>query len=586
MRIKCYSLSSAGAVRDHNEDYNQFWEPEDFDHRQKLGSIALLADGVGGEGNGDVASRLAVETALSAFKEARPDASANDVVRSMFDTAAATVFQNAQQKGRMATTLLVSLYRQGRATVAHVGDSRAYLIRGGNIKRLTTDHSYTSLQVKLGLLLERKAMTSEHRSTLTRSIGYEPMCHYDISTLDLSAGDIILHCSDGLYGFLLDDEILEAVIKYHPGEACKRLIALAEKRQVSDNVSVQIIQIWDVDRPQAGSSAPARPDGRPGHELGVGDVLDERFEITDVIAKSGMASLFKAIDRKTGAPVAIKVPYLQIESDPAGFDRFRREEEIGLQLNHPYILKMIAVEKKSRPYLVMEYLEGQTLSELLKHVHPLPEPDAVKIASRICEALEYMHQHGVVHRDMKPQNIMLCNDGSIRIMDFGIARALKSRRLTFVGFTPSMGTPDYMAPEQVRGSRGDERTDIYSLGTILYEMATGEVPFGGDSAYVIMNARVTGDPQAPRKLNNKLTPVIEEIILHAMERDPKRRYQSAKEMKAELDDFESVQLIGRFSRLQAPQMWKSRFRMLPMILGLILFQVGLFFLLFFLLRKH
>ena len=255
--------------------------------------------------------------------------------------------------------------------------------------------------------------------------------------------------------------------------------------------------------PQPAHPAAGRSENRPGHELGVGDLLDERFEITDVIAKSGMASLFKANDRQTGHAVALKVPYLQIESDPAGFDRFRREEEIGLLLNHPYILKVFPAEKKSRPYLVMEYLEGQTLSELLKSVRPLPEPDAVKIASRICEALDYMHQRGVVHRDLKPQNIMLCNDGSIRIMDFGIAKALASRRLTFVGFTPAMGTPDYMAPEQVRGSRGDQRTDIYSLGAILYEMATGEPPFGGDSAYVIMNARVTGDPVAPRKAQSQ-----------------------------------------------------------------------------------
>jgi len=227
---------------------------------------------------------------------------------------------------------------------------------------------------------------------------------------------------------------------------------------------------------------------------------------------------------------------------------------------------------------VMEYLEGQTLGELLKSVHPLPEPDAVKIASRICEALDYMHKGGVIHRDLKPQNIMLCNDGSIRIMDFGIAKAQASRRLTFVGFTPAMGTPDYMAPEQVRGSRGDQRTDIYSLGAILYEMATGETPFGGDSAYVIMNARVTGDPAAPRKVNPKLTPVLEEIILHAMERDPKRRYQSAAEMKKELDDYESVQMTDRCSRLQAPQMWKSRFRLLPIIFGYVVL-LGIIFLL-------
>ena len=182
-----------------------------------------------------------------------------------------------------------------------------------------------------------------------------------------------------------------------------------------------------------------------------------------------------------------------------------------------------------------------------------------------------MHEHGVVHRDLKPQNIMLCNDGTLRIMDFGIARAANARRLTFVGFTPTMGTPDYMAPEQVKGSRGDERTDIYSLGTIIYEMTTGEPPFAGDSPYVIMNARVTGDPQAPRKLNPKLTPVIEEIILHAMERDPKRRYQSATEMRTELENYESVELTNRCSRLQAPQLWKSKFRMLPMIMGFVLF---------------
>src|ERR1039458_5834013 len=475
MKIKCYQVSSAGPVRDHNEDFLLFWEPEEFEQLQQAGSIAIVADGVGGESNGDKASRLAAETALSAFKEAKPDASATALIRQIFDACAARVFQAAQHEGRMATTLLVSLFRHDKATIAHVGDSRAYLIRGGKIKRLTTDHSYTALQVKLGLLLERNAMTSPHRSTLTRSIGYEPMCHYDIATESLQQGDVILQCSDGLYGFILDEEILEAAVKYHPGEACKRLIALAEKRQVSDNVSVQIVQVWDVDHAQPPHPAISKNQGSPGRELGVGSLLDERFEITDVIAKSGMASLFKANDRQTGQSVALKVPYLQIESDPAGFDRFRREEEIGLQLNHPYILKVLPVEKKSRPYLVMEYLEGQTLGELLKSVRPLPEPDAVKIASRICEALAYMHGHGVVHRDLKPQNIMMCNDGSVRIMDFGIAKAVPWRRLTFVGFTPAMGTPDYMAPEQVRDSRGDARTDIYSLGAILYEMATGNL---------------------------------------------------------------------------------------------------------------
>ena len=299
-----------------------------------------------------------------------------------------------------------------------------------------------------------------------------------------------------------------------------------------------------------------------------------------------MASLFKANDRQTGQPVAIKAPLLQIESDPAGFDRFRREEEIGIRLNHPYILKMFPVENKSRPYIVMEYLEGQTLSELLRSVRPLPEPDAVKIASHLCTALSYMHQQGVVHRDLKPQNVMLCNDGTIRIMDFGIARSAQSRRLTFVGFIPAMGTPDYMAPEQVKGGRGDERTDLSSLGPILYETATGEPSFGGDSPYVIMNARVSGDPQAPRKINPQLTPVLEEIILHAMERDPNKRYQTAFEMRAELDNYECVPLVGRHTRLQAPQVWKSHFRWLPMVIGFVVLQLIVFLVFVWFFKKH
>ena len=350
MKVKCFQLSSAGVVRDHNEDYVAFWQPEDFELLQGVGSIAVLADGVGGMGNGDIASRMAAETTLEIFKQAKPETSVNDLVREIFDRASNKVFQESSKTGRMSTTLLTTIFRADKATIAHVGDSRAYLVRAGKIKRMTTDHSYTSLQVKLGLLLERNAMTSPNRSTLTRSVGSEPMCHYDVTTEPVLKGDAILQCSDGLYGYVLDDEILDAVIKYHPAEACKRLVALAEKRQAGDNVSLQIIHVWEVDASR--NISPLNPLAqRPmGHDLGVGTLLDNRFEITDVIAKSGMAMLFKANDRQTGKAVAVKVPHLQIESDQAGFARFQREEEIGLKLDHPYILKFIRVENKSRPY--------------------------------------------------------------------------------------------------------------------------------------------------------------------------------------------------------------------------------------------
>ena len=196
----------------------------------------------------------------------------------------------------------------------------------------------------------------------------------------------------------------------------------------------------------------------------------------------------------------------------------------------------------------------------MNEVKPFPVDDALQIGARDrADALAHMHEKSVVHRDMKPENVMICSDGTLRIMDFGIARASDMRRLTFVGFTPAMGTPDYMAPEQVKGRRGDERTDIYSLGAMLYEMATGKLPFEADNPFMVMNARVTGDPKAPRAVNPAVPPEVEELILHAMERDPRKRFQTALEMKAQLEDTSLVKVTGRHHHLKAPSEFSSKF---------------------------
>jgi serine/threonine-protein kinase len=329
---------------------------------------------------------------------------------------------------------------------------------------------------------------------------------------------------------------------------------------------VQVIQINEVEKValyRGVAMYQESADPTTKYELRPGQTLDNRFQILETISRSGMATIFKAMDLLTKQYVAVKVPLIQFESDPGFYSRFQREEEIGVRLDHPYILKFIAVDEqqRSRPYIVTEYLRGYTLSHLLNSVRPLPEKDAVSLAGRICEALVYMHGHGVVHRDLKPQNIMLCNDGTIRIVDFGIAKS-EGRRMTFAGFTPAVGTPDYMAPEQVRGKRGDERTDIYSLGAMLYEMVVGVPPFQceNENPLVIMNARVDGDPEAPRKRNPGVSPELEEIILHAMERNPKDRYQTAAAMKAELDNPGSVQVTGRCDRLQVANSAKRRWK--------------------------
>jgi serine/threonine protein kinase len=298
-----------------------------------------------------------------------------------------------------------------------------------------------------------------------------------------------------------------------------------------------------------------------------GQVVDGRFLIKEVLSRSGMATIFKAEDQQNGNPVALKVPHLEYESDPNFFSRFQREERIGLELNHPYILKFIPVENRSRPYIVTEYLKGCTLEHLLKAMRPLPEKDALKIASLLCEGLQHMHDHGVIHRDLKPQNVMICCDGTIRIMDLGIARDDFSRRITGFGNSNSMGTPDYMAPEQVRGKRAEKRTDIYSLGALLYEMLTGAVPFQDENPWAALNARVTGDPVAPRKLNPELSAQAEEIVLRALQREPAKRYANATAMQAEIDTVEHIRVTGLANHLQEPKPWTPGLFQRPWVLA-------------------
>jgi serine/threonine-protein kinase len=302
-----------------------------------------------------------------------------------------------------------------------------------------------------------------------------------------------------------------------------------------------------------------------------------------------MAAIFKAVDRENGdRAVAIKIPYETVEADPALYSRFQREEQIGAELNHPSILKFFPVKNKSRMYLVMELLEGRTLYEWMRERRSLPEAEALALASRICEPLDYLHQRGILHRDLKPENIMLCRDGSIRLMDFGIARMAHARRLTFIGFAP--GTPHYMAPERVNGRSGDPRTDVYCLGAVLYEMLTGVIPFNDSDPMAIMNARVTGDPEPLRDFNSEISPQAEEIVLHAMERDPEKRFPNAAAMKAALDNPTQVEVTGRVRRLQRSTPMRRAMRNARMILlcGVlpVVIQIVLFLLLWKYLKHH
>ena len=270
-----------------------------------------------------------------------------------------------------------------------------------------------------------------------------------------------------------------------------------------------------------------------------GDRLDH-FLVEELVSRGGMASVFRATDTRTGTRVALKVPHPDAECDPVLFDRFHREAEIGRRLDHPGIVKVLPDEQRSRVYMALEWVEGRLLRCLLDEEGTLAPARALAIAAAVCDALQYMHGQGVVHRDLKPENIIIGADGSIRIIDFGIAALAGARRLTFGNFSRRMGTADYAAPEQVKGKRGDARTDVYQLGIIVYEMLTGRTPFTGVNELVVLNSRLVNDPVPPREANPELSAGLEAVLLCALERDPMRRYPTARHFANALSGADAV----------------------------------------------
>jgi serine/threonine-protein kinase len=288
--------------------------------------------------------------------------------------------------------------------------------------------------------------------------------------------------------------------------------------------------------------------------LHTGDKLDH-YRIENVAARSGMASIFRATDERTGETVAIKIPHPEMEADPVFYDRFIREQEIGEKLDHPNVMKVFPNGDHSQVYMAMEWIDGKLLRQILNEQKKFPPERALNIALQIAQALDYIHSKGVVHRDLKPENIMVNTMDGIKLIDFGIAANVGSKRLTFAKFSQTMGTPDYISPEQVKGKRGDARSDIYALSVMLYEMLTGKVPFTGANAFIIMNDRLLNNPVPPREIDPSISPQMQEIIYRGMERDPTKRYQSAREFAHDLQHPEQVGVADDREELSN---WKVR----------------------------
>ena len=268
----------------------------------------------------------------------------------------------------------------------------------------------------------------------------------------------------------------------------------------------------------------------------VGKRLDGRYEIKEIIGVGGMAVVYKAYDNQENRTVAVKILKEEFISNEEFVRRFKNESKAIAMLSHPNIVKVYDVSFGDLiQYIVMEYIDGITLKEFIEREGSLRWKDAVHFTIQILKGLQHAHDKGIVHRDVKPQNIMVLPDGTIKVTDFGIARFSRSEQRTITD--KAIGSVHYISPEQARGERTDEKADIYSVGVMLYEMLTGQLPFQAESAVSVAIMQLQRDPQLPTEINGSIPLGLEQITMHAMQKNPERRYQSASEMLCDLGQF-------------------------------------------------
>ncbi|EHR59001.1 Stk1 family PASTA domain-containing Ser/Thr kinase [Saccharomonospora cyanea] len=268
-------------------------------------------------------------------------------------------------------------------------------------------------------------------------------------------------------------------------------------------------------------------------------LLSNRYELGDTLGYGGMSEVHHGHDIRLGREVAVKILRADLARDPMFQERFRREAQNAAALNHPAIVAVYdtgeaETEYGPLPYIVMEYVEGRTLRDIVKTEGPMPQKRAMEVMADVSAALDFSHRHGIIHRDVKPANVMITRSGAVKVMDFGIARAVHDGQAAMTQTAAVIGTAQYLSPEQARGETVDARSDVYSAGCVLYELVTGEPPFTGDSPVAVAYQHVREAPRSPSESNPSVSPELDAVVLKALAKSTGERYQSAAELRSDL----------------------------------------------------
>ncbi len=541
--------------RARNEDACLIVTPSTGDY-ESYGALLAIADGVGGLPDGAGASQAAITAVRESYYHAPETWSVEHALSEAFQSANEAV-RGGGTPGR-ATTLSVLVLTGRRYVLAHAGDTRLWLLRADDIRPLTRDHHLPHRDIG---------------AMLTRGCGLDETARPDQDAGVLVEGDIFLLTSDGVHEFLAPDVLARLTREADSvQEAAEGIVHAALAADSNDNVTVGVLRIVGLPPETATDPAqvmPALP-VKPAPECGA--TLDG-FRIEAEIHKGRISTLYKAVDLESAATVVLKFPNPRFADDPAFMDGFLREEWIARRIESPYLVRVLPLPpgRRSQLYSVIAYHGGETLAARIQRKNGLTVDETLRLARPLLTGLDHLHRRGVIHRDVKPENILIDREGNLRLIDLGVARI---ERLDRAARGAPVGTPSYMAPELYEGQEADERSDVYSAAVSLYEMLTRRFPYGAIEAFSRPRFNHFVPPQRYRP---DLPIWLSDVLRRAEAADPKERFQNAVDFLAAL----AVPNAPHFAAARPPlldrippEQWRLLF-LLSLLLNFVLLLFGL-----------